>query len=129
MNARVVAVVAVVSSLFALPAIGATPKGSTSHATHTKSSGKHTSTKPRESTPSRAVTVPRDANGRIKRSESAKSAFMRQTGHPHGWSGHVVDHMVPLACGGADAPSNMQWQTIADARAKDKVERIGCGKR
>ena len=26
---------------------------------------------------------------------------------------------MPLACGGPDAVSNMQWQTIADARAKD----------
>lgn len=51
---------------------------------------------------------------------------MRSTGHPHGWPGHVVDHKVPLACGGADAPSNMQWQTVAEGKAKDKVERQGC---
>jgi len=51
---------------------------------------------------------------------------MRQTGHPHGWKGHVVDHIVPLACGGADAPSNMQWQTVEEAKAKDKWERKGC---
>jgi len=31
-----------------------------------------------------------------------------------------------LACGGADSPSNMEWQTVADAKAKDKWERIGC---
>jgi len=24
------------------------------------------------------------------------------------------------------APSNMQWQTIAEAKAKDKTERVGC---
>jgi hypothetical protein len=30
------------------------------------------------------------------------------------------DHIVPLACGGPDAVSNMQWQTAADARAKDQ---------
>jgi hypothetical protein len=40
--------------------------------------------------------------------------------------GYVVDHIKPLACGGADAPSNMQWQTTADAKAKDKWERVGC---
>ena len=51
---------------------------------------------------------------------------MRQSGHPHGWPGHVVDHVVPLACGGADAPSNMQWQTTEDGKAKDRVERRGC---
>jgi hypothetical protein len=31
-----------------------------------------------------------------------------------------------LRGGGADDPSNMQWQTIAEAKAKDKTERIGC---
>jgi hypothetical protein len=35
----------------------------------------------------------------------------------------VIDHVKPLATGGADAPSNMQWQTKADAKAKDKWER------
>lgn len=53
---------------------------------------------------------------------------MRQTGHPHGWGGHVIDHIVPLACGGRDAPENMQWQTTADAHLKDRVERRGCGR-
>jgi hypothetical protein len=38
----------------------------------------------------------------------------------------VIDHIKPLACGGLDAPSNMQWQTVAAAKAKDKTERIGC---
>ncbi|HEU4630235.1 MAG TPA: HNH endonuclease signature motif containing protein [Gemmatimonadaceae bacterium] len=65
----------------------------------------------------------------MQRSQAAKREFMRQTGHPHGWPGHVVDHIVPLACGGADSPSNMQWQTTAEAKAKDRVERRGCGSR
>lgn len=69
----------------------------------------------------------RDRGGRLERSSSAKSAFERQTGHAGGWKGHVVDHVVPLACGGSGAPSNMQWQTTADAKAKDRVERRGCG--
>jgi hypothetical protein len=34
----------------------------------------------------------------------------------------VIDHMVPLKRGGADAPSNMQWQTKAPGKAKDKIE-------
>jgi len=28
--------------------------------------------------------------------------------------------------GAADHPSNIQWQTKADAKAKDKLERRGC---
>jgi len=54
---------------------------------------------------------------------------MRQSGHPRGWPGHVVDHIVPLSCGGADAPSNMQWQTTQEGKAKDKSERRGCSAR
>jgi hypothetical protein len=61
-----------------------------------------------------------------KRSEAEKDAFLRETGFPHGRPGYVVDHRVPLACGGADAPSNMQWQTVEAAKIKDKTERIGC---
>ena len=70
--------------------------------------------------------VPRDRHGRIKRSETAKRDFERQTGYPHGRPGYVVDHIKPLACGGADDPSNMQWQSTAEAKAKDKWERKGC---
>lgn len=66
--------------------------------------------------------VARDKNGKIKRSASVKRAFMKQTGHPHGWSGHVVDHIKPLKEGGCDCPENMQWQTIEEAKAKDKWE-------
>ena len=68
-------------------------------------------------------TCPRDEHGRIKRSEAAKQAFMKQTGYPHGRPGYVVDHIVPLECGGPDEPGNMQWQTVAEAKAKDKTER------
>jgi hypothetical protein len=66
------------------------------------------------------------SKGRITRNGHARHAFMVETGFPHGRPGYVVDHIVPLACGGADAPSNMQWQTVADAKAKDRIERAGC---
>jgi hypothetical protein len=67
-------------------------------------------------------TCPRDAHGRILRNPAAHAQFLRQTGYSHGRPGYVVDHIVPLECGGADTPSNMQWQTIAEARAKDRTE-------
>ena len=41
--------------------------------------------------------------------------------------GYRKDHVMPLACGGPDAVSNMQWQTIRDARIKDRSERKTCG--
>jgi hypothetical protein len=56
----------------------------------------------------------------IHRSLSAKKQFMKQTGYPHGRPGYVVDHIVPLNRGGADAPSNMEWLTKEAAKAKDK---------
>src|SRR5207248_11074456 len=38
------------------------------------------------------------------------------------------DHVLPLACGGPDAVSNMQWQTVAAAKAKDRWEVRACGR-
>lgn len=72
--------------------------------------------------------IRRDTHGRIRRSAAAKHSFERQhpcpsTGRSSGrCPGYVVDHVRPLECGGADAPSNMQWQTVADGKAKDKTE-------
>jgi 5-methylcytosine-specific restriction endonuclease McrA len=43
--------------------------------------------------------------------------------------GYVVDHVVPLACGGSDSVANMQYQTVEAGKAKDKVERKGRGRR
>ena len=68
----------------------------------------------------------RSSHGRIPRSEAAKRAFEAQSGYPRGRPGYVIDHIRPLACGGLDAPINMQWQTIAAAKAKDRTERVGC---
>jgi hypothetical protein len=39
---------------------------------------------------------------------------------PCGWGA------APLACGGPDTVSNIQWQTTADGKAKDKWERKDC---
>jgi 5-methylcytosine-specific restriction endonuclease McrA len=78
--------------------------------------------------------VPRTNNGTTRRSASARSQFLSQTTCPstgqtgRSCPGYVVDHIKPLACGGADDPSNMQFQTIEDGKAKDKWERKDCGK-
>jgi len=66
------------------------------------------------------------------RSSSVAAAFQRQvpcpaTGKREGaCPGWVKDHKIPLCAGGADHPSNMQWQTIEAAKAKDREERRQC---
>ncbi len=69
----------------------------------------------------------RDPNGVVVRSRTRRDLFRRMTGYPNGRPGYVVDHIVPLACGGCDVPSNMTWQTVADGKAKDRWERDICG--
>lgn len=77
----------------------------------------------------KASGVVRSSHGKIKRSRAARSAFMHQhpcpsTGKTSGrCPGYVVDHVQALECGGPDSASNMQWQTVADGKAKDRTER------
>jgi hypothetical protein len=40
--------------------------------------------------------------------------------------GYVIDRVIPLVCGGAEAPENMRWATLAEAKAKARWDRIGC---
>jgi hypothetical protein len=80
------------------------------------------------------VALPVSASAKQPRSASVKHEFQLThpcpaTGRTSGaCPGYVKDHVVPLACGGPDAPSNMQWQTRADAKAKDKWETKGCAR-
>ena len=78
---------------------------------------------PRTRTPRRAT-----QNARVVRSRAVRQAFAKLSGYPRGRPGYIVDHIIPLACGGLDEPSNMQWQSVADAKAKDKIERKDCRK-
>ena len=55
------------------------------------------------------------------RSSSARNEFIRDNPRPYGGK-YIVDHVIPLKRGGADAPYNMQWQSEAAALAKDKWE-------
>jgi hypothetical protein len=62
------------------------------------------------------------------RNSTAVSRFRRanpcpSTGRTKGaCPGYTVDHVCPLSCCGLDAPQNMQWQTKAAAKAKDRWE-------
>lgn len=70
-----------------------------------------------------------------ERDRQARTAFQKQhpcptTGKSGGaCPGYVVDHIRPLCAGGVDAPVNMQWQTVAAAKEKDRAERAMCTKR
>jgi hypothetical protein len=76
---------------------------------------------------SRGYTHSRTHRSRTARAEFQHSHPCPSTGRGTGaCPGYVVDHVKPLACGGADAPSNMQWQTTAEGKAKDQWERKGC---
>jgi len=76
----------------------------------------------------KAQGVERNAAGKIARSPHARAAFKKanpcpSTGRTHGsCPGYVIDHVKPLKRGGADRPSNMQWQTMAASKEKDKWE-------
>jgi hypothetical protein len=100
-------------------------KGSSGKTSHAKAQKPPKAAK-QKATKTARTSAPRNAKGQIQRSAAARHAFARQTGYPHGRPGYVIDHIVPLACGGADAPSNMQWQSVAAAKAKDRTERVGC---
>ena len=68
------------------------------------------------------------------RSREITREFQREhpcpsTGLPSGaCPGYRKDHVVPLGCGGPDAVSNLQWQTVAAAKAKDRWEVRACGR-
>jgi hypothetical protein len=117
-------------TVLTVPALakGASGRSSPSHASSPRASGTAPHSSPRSARSSRCSSCTRQANVRIKRSSVAKHEFQRSnpcpsTGKTSGaCPGYVIDHVTPLKRGGADAPSNMQWQTKENAKAKDKVE-------
>ena len=80
------------------------------------------------------LAMPLTAEARQARSQVAKNIFKARHPCPSNGNrrgscpGYVIDHVVALACGGADAPYNMQWQSIVEGKAKDGWERKGQGR-
>jgi hypothetical protein len=78
-----------------------------------------------------ALTVAAQTNPKAAcRSNAVKHKFDVSQGYAQGRKGYVVDHICALACGGIDDIKNMQYQTIAESKAKDKWETkpYGCRK-
>lgn len=74
------------------------------------------------------ASLPADGRGDTSRSSAVTAAFQRaypcpSTGQRSGpCPGWIKDHAVPLCAKGPDTVLNLQWQTVADARAKDRDE-------
>lgn len=74
------------------------------------------------------------ASAALARDASERRAFQREqpcpsTGKRSGaCPGWQVDHRIPLKCGGADLPSNMQWLTVEAHKAKTRSEARWCRK-
>ena len=62
------------------------------------------------------------------RSSRIKHQFDVSQGYPKGRTGYVVDHVCALANGGKDEIGNMQYQTIADGKIKDRIENTILGR-
>lgn len=116
MRVRLLVAAALSGALLATPA--ALAKGGGAHGSYSTGTHGHHS----------APGVHRDSHGHIARSQHAKHEFEKShpcpsTGKSSGaCPGYVIDHVTPLKRGGADAPYNMQWQTEAAAKAKDRWE-------
>lgn len=71
-------------------------------------------------------------NAKQLRSTAERHAFVKDTAcpatgrHRLPCPGYIIDHIEPLCAGGADHRSNMQWQTVEEAKIKDRSERDMC---
>jgi hypothetical protein len=72
------------------------------------------------------------AHAKVKRSHKALASFKAANPCPatsivsKKCVGYIIDHIEPLCAGGADSVSNLQWQTVAEAKAKDVLEKRQC---
>lgn len=111
------------STLLTFPSSAAPRRSSHSSApkvSKSRSVGSHTRGK--------CASCARDSKGRIVRSRAAKASFRKQNPCPSTrrtvgpCPGYIIDHVEALRRGGEDTPRNMQWQSVEEAREKDRTE-------
>lgn len=64
----------------------------------------------------------RDKNGKIKRDSNERKNFLESKGLTHTPEGYQVDHIVPLAKGGADKKENMQLIPKNSEKEKNELK-------
>jgi hypothetical protein len=75
-----------------------------------------------------ALCITTAAEAKTLRSQTQKRHFAKANPCPLtgartvSCKGYVIDHIVALCKGGVDHSNNMQWQTVVDAKIKDKTE-------
>ena len=129
--ARLLRVSRAVLPALVFAAVAPPPVSAWAHGGGLNSEGCHTNSRTGDYHCHRAISRSRSHEA-PRRSRSARSTFRREvpcpptgrtTGSCPGWE---VDHVIPLACGGGDAPSNMQWLTREENRRKGDM---GCSRR
>jgi hypothetical protein len=76
--------------------------------------------------------IARDGEGKILRSAAVIREFRAMNPCPatgkiqKSCPGYVVDHIMPLCGYGIDKLVNLQYQPIAEAKSKDKLENAQC---
>jgi hypothetical protein len=58
---------------------------------------------------------------RLPGTHSGSHIHARRRAAPGACPGYVIDHVEGAQAGAADVPSNMQWQTVQEAQAKDRI--------
>lgn len=66
--------------------------------------------------------LPGRAQLRQPRDAQQRKFFLLLAGYAKGQPGWIIDHRIALKRGGIDAWWNMQWQTLSEAKAKDRRE-------
>jgi hypothetical protein len=72
----------------------------------------------------------RNYHGAVVRSMTRRRKFLLMIGQADGKlpDGFVVNHIVPLRCGGCDLPSNMELMTVEAWKRRTGPEAKDCGR-